>query len=239
MITAATLTLSSCQGDLMDLFPYDSISSGNMWKSENLADKGVNAIYSTLFKDYVGIAMYKFDCYGVSSDCRDQDYPILTAKITTSNGLFSDYWSQHYAGIHRANDTIAHLGSVPDMADTKKARLIAEAKALRAYFYYKLNSMYKGVPLYLEPIEMEECTQGRKTEQKIWETVIADLTDAINEANLPERYETGSDDFGRMTKSIAYALRGKNIPILKRMGKGFQRFRSSGSSRPFSIPGQL
>ena len=30
---------------------------------------------------------------------------------------------------------------------------MAEAKVLRAYFYYKLNIMYKGVPVYLEPVE--------------------------------------------------------------------------------------
>lgn len=230
IITTATLSLSSCKPDLMDLFPYGSISSGSMWKSENLADKGVNAIYSTLFKDHVGKSMYKFDCYGVSSDCRDQDYPILTAKITTGNALFEDYWSQHYSGIHRANDAIAHIGDVPAMAESKKARLIAEAKTLRAYFYYKLNSMYKGVPLYLEPVEMEECTQGRESEQKVWEAVIADLTDAINEPNLPERYVAKDDNFGRVTKSVAYALRGKTYLYLKEWEKASKDFEAVGAA---------
>ena len=230
IIATATLALSGCKGDLMDLFPYSSISSGSMWKSENLADKGVNAIYSSLWNGHVGYWMWKFDCYGVSSDCRDQDYPMLTAKITTSNDLFKDYWSQHYQGIHRANDAIAHLNDVPEMADSKKARLIAEAKTLRAYFYYKLNSMYKGVPLYLEPIELEECTQGQESEQKIWETVIADLTDAINEPNLPERYEAGSTDFGRMTKSIAYSLRGKTYLYLKEWEKAAKDFEKVGEA---------
>lgn len=228
IIATATLAMSSCKGDLMDLFPYSSISSSSMWKSENLADKGVNAIYSSLFSDYVGSRMYQFDCYGVSSDCRDQDYALLTAKATTSNGLFSSYWSQHYSGIHRANDAIVHLQDVPGMADSKKARLIAESKTLRAYFYYKLNSMYKGVPLYLKPIEMEECTQGQETEQKIWETVLADLTDAINESNLPNRYTAGDVNFGRITKSVAYALRGKSYLSLKEWEKAAKDFEKVG-----------
>ena len=230
IIATATLALASCKPDLMELFPYSSISSGSMWKSENLADKGVNAIYSTLFKEHVGISMYKFDCYGVSSDCRDQDYPILTAKVTTGNGLFSGYWSQHYAGIHRANDAIAHIPGVPEMSDSKKARLMAESKVLRAYFYYKLNSMYKGVPLYLEPIEMEECTQGRETEEKIWEVVIADLTDAINETNLPAIYPKGDTNFGRITKSVAYSLRGKAYLYLKQWDKAAVDFEQVGNS---------
>ena len=45
---AAVVLLTGCQGDLMDLNPYDSISSGNMWATENLADMGVNGIYNVL-----------------------------------------------------------------------------------------------------------------------------------------------------------------------------------------------
>lgn len=206
--SATALLLASCKGDLLDLSPYGSVASGNMWTSENLAEKGVNAIYSTLRKDYVSISLYKMDCFGVSSDCRDQDYNILVAKVNTSDDMFSNYWAQHYAGIHRANDAIAHLPAV-EMDEAKKARFIAESKILRAYFYYKLNIMYKGVPLYLEPIELDECIKGQASEAEVWATIVQDLTDAINESNLPNMYESGSADYGHVTKSVAYALRGK------------------------------
>ena len=49
MIGVAATLLSGCRGDLMDLNPYSSISSGNMWTSENLADMGVTGIYNTCF----------------------------------------------------------------------------------------------------------------------------------------------------------------------------------------------
>lgn len=145
-ISAAAVMMCGCQGDLLETSPYGSVAAGNMWSSENLADKGVTAIYSTLFKSYVGMQQYQMDCFGVSADCRDQDYPIMVNKITTQNSMFSSYWSQHYSGISRANDAIAHLPEV-NMGDTKKARYMAEAKVMRAYFYYKLNIMYKGVPI--------------------------------------------------------------------------------------------
>lgn len=215
MTTAALL--GSCQGDLLDLNPYGSVGSGTMWSTENLADQGVTGIYNVLRKGkssssddpaYVGLGLYVFDCFGVTADCRDRDYALLSGNATTSNTLFSDYWKDHYEGIHRANDAIANLPKT-EMADSKKGRLIAESKFLRAFFYYKLNMVYKGVPLYLTPIELEECIQGRETEAKIWEAVITDLTDCINEANLPDRYLKGDASFGRVTKAAAYALRGK------------------------------
>lgn len=208
LLTASMATLSSCQGDLLDLNPYSSVSSGSMWTTENLADQGVTGIYSVLRKENVGLGLYTYDCFGVSSDRSGLDDALIKGNATASNSLFSNYWKEHYEGIHRANDAIVNLPKAP-MEDSKRARLIAESKFLRAFFYYKLNMMYKGVPLYLEPIELEECINARETEDKIWETVITDLTDCINEANLPNRYPAGDKNVGRISKAAAYALRGK------------------------------
>jgi hypothetical protein len=151
--------------------------------------------------------MYEYESYGVSADNRDQS-AYTKGTITASNGLFSSYWQNHYEGIHRASDAIANLNKAP-LSETKMSRLIAEAKFLRAFYYYKLNMVFKGVPLYLEPTELEDFTKGQETEATIWNTVITDLTDCIDEPNFPDRYEKGNGSFGRATKSAAYALRGK------------------------------
>ena len=222
-ICSVALLLGSCQADLLETKPYGNVAAGNMWTSENFADKGVTAIYSTLRKSYVGLGLYQMDCLGVSTDCRDADYPIMRNTITTSNGMFSSYWSEHYSGISRANDAIVHLPEV-DMPENKKARYMAEAKVLRAYFYYKLNIMYKGVPVYLEPVEASECTKGQETEAAVWQVIEDDLTAAINEPNLPNIYTEGSSDYGRVTKGLAYALRGKAYLYQKEYAKAAADF---------------
>ena len=222
-ICSVALLLGSCQADLLETKPYGNVAAGNMWTSENFADKGVTAIYSTLRKSYVGLGLYQMDCLGVSTDCRDADYPIMRNTITTSNGMFSSYWSEHYSGISRANDAIVHLPEV-DMPENKKARYMAEAKVLRAYFYYKLNIMYKGVPVYLEPVEASECTKGQETEAAVWQVIEDDLTAAINEPNLPNIYTEGSSDYGRVTKGLAYALRGKTYLYMKDWKKAIEDF---------------
>lgn len=164
ILATVTLALSSCESSLMDTNPYSSIGSGKMWQSENLADQGVTGIYSMLRADYVGLGLYKLDCFGVTSNCSGNDDAILKGNIATDNGLFSNYWKLHYEGIQRANDAIVHLPNAP-LTDAKKARLMAESKFLRAYFYYKLNMVYKGVPIYLEPYGLSECTKD-KTQNK-------------------------------------------------------------------------
>ncbi len=47
------------------------------------------------------------------------------------------------------------------------------------------------------------------SEEEVWKVILDDLTDAINEPNLPDRYVSASSEWGRVTKSAAYALRGK------------------------------
>lgn len=224
---AAVVLLTGCQGDLMDLNPYDSISSGNMWATENLADMGVNGIYNVLRSDNVAGDLHKFDSYGVSADYRDGNYALLRGNATTSNSQFSDYWKIHYEGISRTNDAIANLSKAP-LAESKYNRLMAESKFMRAYFYYKLNMMYKGVPLYLEPTELEGYTKGRDTEEAVWNQVITDLTDAINTADFPDKYVSGSGDYGRATKGAAYALRGKAYMWMKNWASAEADFRKVG-----------
>ena len=208
ILTAAVAALSSCRPDLLDTAPYDKASSGSMWANENLCTMGVNAIYRNFHDGWVAKDVWYWEMYSVGGSCRDNDYPYLAGTSTQANGLFSGYWRSHYAGIYQSNDAIAHLQDAAIPA-ASKARLIAEAKVLRAFFYYKLNSVFRGVPYYDTAFELDEAKKPRETESAIWDKCIQDLTEAINEPALPDRFKSGSADWGRMNKSIAYALRGK------------------------------
>ncbi|MCD8262071.1 MAG: RagB/SusD family nutrient uptake outer membrane protein [Bacteroides sp.] len=114
-----------------------------------------------------------------------------------------------YEGIGRANDAIYYIPIKSESPETDKARYIAEAKFLRAYFYLRLNQVFKGVPIYKDPITVQNALIARSTEEEVWNFILEDLTDCIKEANLPDKYEKGHKEYGRVTKGAAYALRGK------------------------------
>src|SRR5690606_33852889 len=133
-------------------------------------------------------------------------------------------WQSLYEGVHRSNNAIYGITNVSPVGAEKKARLTAEVKFLRAYYYYRLNQLYKGVPIYTEPIEWDKVDKPRNTEQEVWSFIIKDLTDCINEAQLPNRYDKGNANFGRVTKSAAYALRGKVYMYTKEWAKAIADF---------------
>ena len=213
-LSLISLVLGGCKKDLLDTTPYDQLSSENMWSTDNLTVLGVNAIYSALrlgqnTGSASGVELYQYDRYAVAGMQRDGTDAMLLGTITPGNALFSTNWRNFYEGVIRANDAIANIPKKSPSPDAKKARLIAESKLLRAYFYYRLNQVWKGVPIYLEPFAYTEATKPRSTEQQVWDQVIKDLTEAINETNLPNRYAKGNIDYGRVTKGTAHALRGK------------------------------
>ncbi len=78
-----------------------------------------------------------------------------------------------------------------------------------AYYYYRLNAVFGGVPLYIGQTSAEDYKKERPTEEAVWRKIIDLLTDCINEPNLPNKYASGNNDYGRITKGAAYALRGK------------------------------
>ncbi|MFT4032595.1 MAG: RagB/SusD family nutrient uptake outer membrane protein [Siphonobacter sp.] len=233
----ATLLLCGCRENVLDTSPYDSVSSATMWATDNLTDLGVTGVYNALrininTSGASGNELYHLDRFGVGSQGRDAD-ALLMGTITTSSSLFSDNYKQLFEGINRANDAITNIPLKSPSATEKKARLVAECKFLRAYYYHRLNQLYKGVPLFLEPITTENAKRARSTEAEIWNAVIQDLTDAINEPNLPDKYAKGNALYGHVTKGAAYALRGKVYMYLQKWAEAaadFSKVKDAGYS---------
>jgi hypothetical protein len=209
--TALACGLTACT-DVLDTSPYNQIATTNMWSTEALTEQGVAGIYAALrdWTPYNGgwtSGAYGFDSWGMTGQHQYAE-EMLNGSVQPGYYVFSGTWQKTYEGIHRANDAIKNIPSSP-VSDERKGKLIAEAKFLRAYYYLRLNTLFGGdglgVPLYLEPIIVDECTQGQAPEQDVWAQIIKDLTDCIGEPNFP------NTDFteGRATKGAAYALRGK------------------------------
>ncbi len=211
---------------LLETAPTNKISSGTMWTTESLVDQGVIGVYYSLQRPVpsdgivgeggVNMGYYGFEAFGMSGQGEYALNNLFSSNINPNNNTFNFMWKWFYDGIHRSNDAIAHIPGAP-MNDAKKSRLVAECKVLRGFFYMRLNELFGreglGVPLYTEPIDPSQATKGQSPEADVWAQVIQDLTDAINEPNLPNNQIQGE---GRMSKGAAYALRGRAYLITKK-----------------------
>lgn len=100
-------------------------------------------------------------------------------------------WDFLYETINQTNILIKGV-TESEIAESAQKRLIAEAKAIRAWAYFNLVREYQhtylanpddaGVPIYTEPASIESEGVGRGTVQDVYDQIVADLDDAI--ANL-------------------------------------------------------
>jgi hypothetical protein len=106
------------------------------------------------------------------------------------------------------------------MDATLKNRVIAEAKFLRALFYFNLTLYFGRPPLMLSPSKPED-TPPNATTAEAYAQVAKDLNEAI--PDLPTSYPPA--DLGRATKGAAYALLGKTYLQQRMYGPAEEAFR--------------
>ena len=243
-VSLLILGVTACRKDLLETTPYNAVSSNSIWTSSNLATLAVNGIYNALLHssgedfqnsvsqgNYLGLDAHTLSALDPTVSPRNNwssTHTLLNGNASSSDKIFSRAWQQLYEGISRANDVIDHIESVSDMAPELRAQYKAEAKFLRAYFYYRLNCYFRGVPLYLESTPVNEFTKPRSSEAEVWKAVIDDLTDVINEPEIPGRYNAGDPNYGRATKGAAYALRGKTYLWMKEYAYAENDFKKVG-----------
>jgi len=208
----AAVFLASCSG-FLDRYPYDEVSDKTVYSSASMAEAAVIGVYSNVRYDFVNTDNIAWDAYSLVLDPNTlinySDYPMLMGSIRPSSGVFLNRWKRLYETVNRANDVISNIASVPDMTDAVKDCRVCECKFLRAWTYYQLNCLWRGVPVYLENLAPSQYMKARTDMDGVWKVVIDDCTDCINSENLPMKYAKNSADKGRVTKAAAYFLRAK------------------------------
>ncbi len=124
---------------------------------------------------------------------------IVDYRLDNTTEANSFYWESCFAGVIAANQ---FLNNITEVTDINKP-FIAEARFLRAHYYFSLVTRFSGVPVNLtgEPVPTPRSTYGETIAQ-----VIQDLQFAAE--NLPPK---GVQAKGRPTQGTAYAYLGKAL----------------------------
>ncbi len=205
---AMTLSLSGCYD--LDRVPADQLSSSQFFQNEEHAKEAMMAVYSNMQdEDVFGLQFAMDGLGGIAMGYDPQSYqPVQRGTYDVKNGRILNKWRGLYEGIARANNVLQNVDR-SNMTDALKAQYKAEAKFMRALYYFTLTDFFGGVPVYDESVVVNEqysnMKNPRETVEKVREFVLKDLAEA--EAGLPENWDKANK--GRATKYAAVALAGK------------------------------
>ncbi|MDR0395377.1 MAG: RagB/SusD family nutrient uptake outer membrane protein [Tannerella sp.] len=206
IITAGS-SLNGCYS--LDTYPGDNLGEGLFWKTEDHVKQALMGVYQLMRNNNAYGMQFAFDHYADIAYVYDLGQAIAYGTYTDRTGEVQGKWQTMYEGIQRANSFIGQIPKLAFLSDDAKAEYIAEARFLRALYYFTLLDLFGGVPYYDETVnvnaEYADMKKPRSSADEIRSHIISDLDEAVARlaATRPEA------EYGRATKGAAYALRGK------------------------------
>lgn len=208
IIIALCLLLVSCSDELNQV-PISASTTATFYTQPNDFIQAANSIYNDL-KAYpdrqLNLSETRSDNLYAVSDGGVRDWEGINSfhKTIAANPYVAEAWSANFNGIYRANvllDQIKKNGAIiTDVA--LRTRLEAEAKFLRAYFYFDLVRWFGKVPIIDHPATaVEAAAIKRSPVADVYSLIISDLQFAAT--GLPETYAAA--DKGRATRFAAKA----------------------------------
>jgi hypothetical protein len=133
---------------------------------------------------------------------------LMGGTYSASNYALNNYWSTYYKKIRQAALFLQNVNSTPISAQ-RKARLIAEAKYLRAFFYVSLIRFYGGVQIMPnETLNVEDVLiSKRNTYKECVDYVVKELDEAAK--GLPSAVTQEAAEYGHATRGAALALKAR------------------------------
>jgi hypothetical protein len=204
--------------------PYDFVGPENFYRTADDAKAAVAGVYATALHA-TGDGYYGRNFVMLVEFLTETQTPYLGATnerslvdnylFTTAHSYIYSSWQGAYQAINRANSVIGRVPAI-DMDPALRARLVAEAKFLRALHYFNLVRMFGGVPIRTEETAaLDSLERPRATAREVYALVVTDLQEAI--AVLPKGPYAGAD-LGRATRGAAKTLLAK--VYLQRAGAG-------------------
>lgn len=145
--------------------------------------------------------------------------PVQRYAALPTGDVIADKWNGNYEGVARTNATLKLLTTAADdVSDEFKTSIEAQAKFLRAHFYFELTRGYNLVPYVDENIDYGSGIEEVKNDVDIMPMIVADMTFAVN--NLPEKQA----EVGRVNKWAAKAYLGKIYMWMKDYAKAKEQF---------------
>ena len=202
------LCLSSCNSELLETEPTDSMSGSTFMSDATKALVPLNGIYRSMYSAGWSTTGNTHQCFGISAynlmaEVMGDDFIMgaqgsgwfwydaaynVKTRYTSSSWRSYDLWMAYYTWIANANYILAAeetmAGSSEDVA-----YVMGQAYAIRAYSYFMLSQSFARnykyssdpcVPIYNEPTMTTTTGQPRSTVAQVYEQIDNDIEKAVS-----------------------------------------------------------
>ncbi|MDP4276528.1 MAG: RagB/SusD family nutrient uptake outer membrane protein [Bacteroidota bacterium] len=206
--------LSACS-DFFDQVPNDRLSTEKIFETKAGTEKYLASVYTYIPDE----ANQRLTSGPWTAGCDEAEYVwgFVSSQLVNNNTLTateevdSRFWKQWYSGIHTATVFMQNVHTSSDVTEAMAKQWTAEARALRAIYYFYLLRAYGPVPIIGEKIislnaSVEEVQLPRNTVDECVDYIVSELTKAMSEGLL-EHVSLASDGIGRIDQTIAQAFK--------------------------------
>ncbi|MBU1821767.1 MAG: RagB/SusD family nutrient uptake outer membrane protein [Bacteroidetes bacterium] len=209
----------SCDSEL-EKFPTNSFAKDNFWTSESNATIALTGMYRGSINygtqvvpsdwwTYCGIVFLEFatdNLYDRRGDNSTQNR-LTNGTLLPNNNVINGYWGGSYKRITICNDFLENIEKVP-MENTRKERMKAEARFIRATQYFYLSQYFGSVPLVQKTLTPDEANNVDKApKSEVVQFVISEFAAAAQA--LPNYARLGASEIGRASKQAALGFLGR------------------------------
>jgi starch-binding outer membrane protein, SusD/RagB family len=192
LVVVLTASLALTQSGCRDLTEQpDFISPTTFYSSTSDMKAALAGAYRELNNEWFNTYYNRsvFDCaLGIQSGYEKGPQYYKQGGYVASDDYIGTFWAQNYRGINRANAVIANA-SKATMTDAERKQVVAEAKFLRAFYYYELYVFFENVPVTDKPTaDLTNYADNKDGKKRALDLIVADLKAA--EADLEAKPAT-------------------------------------------------
>jgi len=208
LVAMVVLTVISCKKDdeFFDIEDPQGIDS-KIWGDEGAIGLFLNRTYGLIMPQWP----VPGSIHNTSDEVNNQNnaflYGTLNENSVTDMGTGNTITTNRYFDIRRCNIAIEGLNADHTLPESTRELLKGQFFFLRASVYFRLVSLYGGVPLVLKSQTLEDgdLNVPRSKTSECIAAIANDLDSAA--ARLPASWS--NNDVGRITRAAALAMKGK------------------------------
>jgi hypothetical protein len=212
ILSASLLSATGCS-KILDQDIQGSYTPGNYFTSDQNAQLAINAAYRPIsFTSGANNAIWVLgdvasdDAIKGGNDGDQGDFDNVDKfNILPTNAAVEAVWKNYYNGVYLCNVVLDGVSADNKaISEGVQKSCAAQAKFLRAYYYFILTNAYGNIPLHLKVETAVEAQTPAVKQEAIYAQIEKDCQEALPDLPLP-----GSADLGRATQGAALALLAK------------------------------